>query len=77
MDFALILIQVVLLASSGFTLWQIWNYLHSEALPDDEPLGEERAKYITDRLDRIKYLLIAEVAVFVIKTVLDCLELFQ
>ena len=73
MDVAFILIQAVLIIAACVILWQIWKYLHSDLVPDNEPLGEERAKYITDRLDWIKYLMIAEVLVFVIKTVLDIL----
>ena len=77
MDAVLILIQAALLIAACVILWQIWNLLHSDPASENEPLGEERAKYITDRLDWIKYLMIAEVLVFVIKTFLDIWEIFQ
>ena len=75
MDMLLNVIQVVLIIATGVILWQLWKYTHSDLQPDDQPLGEERAKYMTDRLDWIKYLLIAEVAVLVVKAVLNILEL--
>lgn len=75
MDILLTVIQVALLIATGIILWQIWQYLHSELIPDDQPLGEDRAKYLTHRLDLIKYLLLAEAVVLIIKTVLRILEL--
>ena len=77
MDLILIVIPIVLIAASGIILWQIWGFLHSDKIPEDEPLGEERAKYLTDRLEWFQYLLVAEVVIFLIKTVLDFFELFQ
>ena len=74
MDVVFILIQAALIIAACVILWQIWNFLHSDSVPENEPLGEERTKYITDRLDRLKYLMIAEVAVFAVKTVLDIFE---
>ena len=63
MDILLTVIQVALLIATGIILWQIWQYLHSELIPDDQPLGEDRAKYLTHRLDLIKYLLLAEAVI--------------
>ena len=70
MDTVLTVILFVLLAAIGFLLWQIWNHLNSLPRPDDQPLDEEQAKYITDRLDWLKYLLIAEAVLFTIRIVL-------
>lgn len=75
MEIVFSIIMIVLLIATGILLWQIWQYLHSELIPDDQPLGEDRAKYLTHRLDLIKYLLIAEAVVLIIKTVLRILEL--
>lgn len=63
MDILLTVIQVALLIATGIILWQIWQYLHSELIQDDQPLGEARAKYLTHRLDLIKYLLLAEAVI--------------
>ncbi len=63
MEIVLSIIMIVLLIATGILLWQIWQYLHSELIPDDQPLGEARAKYLTHRLDLIKYLLLAEAVI--------------
>lgn len=75
MEIALTIIMLVLLIAIGIILWQIWQYLHSELIPDDQPLGEERAKYITDRLDWIKYLVIAEAVIAITIIILRTLAL--
>jgi len=46
----LLMVQIVVLIILGVLLWQIWRFLHNKDIPDDEPLGKERAKYITRRL---------------------------
>ena len=75
MEIVLSIIMIVLLIATGILLWQIWQYLHSELIPDDQPLGEDRAKYLTHRLDLIKYLLIAEAVITVARIFLKALAL--
>lgn len=75
MDILLTVIQVALLIATGIILWQIWQYLHSELIQDDQPLGEDRAKYLTHRLDLIKYLLLAEAVITVARIFLKALAL--
>ena len=50
LNYILTAAQIVVLIILGVLLWQIWRFLHSKDIPDDEPLGEVRSKYITRRL---------------------------
>lgn len=50
LNYILIAAQILVLLVIGVLLWQIWRFLHSKDIPDDEPLGEERTKYLTRRL---------------------------
>ena len=50
MQIMLIVAQIAVLLVIGLLLWQIWRFLKRNDVPDDEPLGEERAKFITQRL---------------------------
>lgn len=50
MQIFLIAAQITVLLVIGVLLWQIWRFLKSTDIPDDEPLGEERAKFMTLRL---------------------------
>ena len=50
MQIMLIVAQIAVLLVIGLLLWQIWRFLKRNDVPDDEPLGEERAKFMTLRL---------------------------
>ena len=50
LNYILLAAQIVVLIILGVLLWQIWRFLHSKEIPDDEPLGEKRATYLTRKL---------------------------
>ncbi len=50
---ALLAVQIAVLIVIGVLLWQIWHFLHRKDIPEDEPLGENRAKYLSHRLTAI------------------------
>ena len=50
MQIILIAAQIAVLLVIGVLLWQIWRFLKRSDIPDDEPLGEKLAKYLTRRL---------------------------
>ena len=70
----LIAVQIVVLIILGVLLWQIWHFLHSKDIPDDEPLGEERAKYITCRLTWIGICTAVEAVLQIVATILRFVE---
>ena len=49
LNYVLIAAQIVVFIILGVLLLQIWRFLHSKDIPDDEPLGKERAKYLSRR----------------------------
>lgn len=51
--YALIAVQIIVLLVLGVLLWQVWHFMRGKEIPDDEPLGEERAKYLKRRLTAI------------------------
>ncbi|MBE6977450.1 MAG: hypothetical protein E7438_02245 [Ruminococcaceae bacterium] len=48
MQIFLIAAQITVLLVIGLLLWQIWRKFKS--IPEDEVIGEDRAKYMTQRL---------------------------
>jgi len=74
MNIFLIILQVLLMVIIGITLWQIWSFLKRKDIPENEPLGEERAKYLTDRLNVLQVGFIMEAVVFVIHILLQIMD---
>ena len=70
MDIALIVIQIIALIIIGVLLCQIWKFLNRKDIPDDEVLGEERAKYLTDRLNILRVCFIVEAAASILQLIL-------
>ena len=70
----LIAVQIVVLIILGVLLWQIWRFLHSKDIPDDEPLGKERAKYLTRRATWICICVGLEAALQIASAILRFLE---
>ena len=74
MNDILIAVQIVVLIILGVLLWQIWRFLHSKDIPDDEPLGKERAKYLTRRATWICICVGLEAALQIASSILRFLE---
>ena len=62
--------QIIVLIIVAILLWQIWHYLHRKDIPEDEPLGEERANYLTRRLTALSVCAGIEVALTIAQAVL-------
>ena len=75
MQIFLIAAQITVLLVIGVLLWQIWRFLKSNDIPDDEPLGEERAKFMTLRLKWIAVCIGLEAALQITSAVLRMLEI--
>ena len=73
MQIFLIAAQISVLLVIGFLAWQIWRKFKS--IPDDEVIGEERAKYMTRRLKWIAVCIGLEAALQVAAAVLRILEI--
>ena len=71
----LLMVQIVVLIILGVLLWQIWRFLHNKDIPDDEPLGKERAKYITRRLTWIAICAGLEAALQITSAILRIFEI--
>lgn len=66
--------QIIVLIIAAILLWQIWHYLHRKDIPEDEPLGEVRAKYLTRRLSVLCVCAATEAALAIIQAVLRFVE---
>ena len=75
MQIMLIVAQIAVLLVIGLLLWQIWRFLKRNDVPDDEPLGEERAKFITRRLKWIAVCIGLEAALQIASAILRMLEI--
>ena len=73
MQIFLIAAQISVLLVIGFLAWQIWRKFKS--IPDDEVIGEERAKYMTRRLKWIAVCIGLEAALQVAAAVMRILEI--
>ena len=75
MQIILIAAQITVLLVIGVLLWQIWHFLKRSDLPDDEPLGEERAKYLTRRLTWLIVCFGLEAGLLIVSTILRILQI--
>ena len=73
-NYILIAAQTIVLIIIGVLLWQIWRFLHNKDIPDDEPLGKERTKYITRRLTWIGICAGSEAALQIASAILRFME---
>ena len=74
MQIFLIATQITVLLVIGVLLWQIWRFLRNKDIPDDEPLGEERAKYLTRRVTWIGICTVLEAALQIASAILRIVE---
>ena len=73
MQIFLIAAQISVLLVIGILAWQIWRKFKS--IPDDEVIGEERAKYMTRRLKWIALCVGLEAVLSITSAVLRVLEI--
>ena len=73
MQLILIATQIAVLLVIGVLLWQIWRKFKS--IPEDEIIGEERAKYMTLRLTLITVCSAVEIVLFIASAVLRALKI--
>ena len=66
--------QIAVLIAIGILLWQIWHLLHRKDIPEDEPLGEKRVKYLSHRLTAIGIGSVLEAALCIAQAVLRFME---
>ena len=74
MHYIILSAQITVLILAGILLWQIWYFLKRKDIPEDEPLGEERAKYLTRRLTVISVCAAVEAALAIAQAVLRFVE---
>ena len=72
LNYILIATQIIVLLIIGTLVWQILCKFKS--IPEDEIVGEERAKYMTQRLQAIVVCSAIEMMLLVAATVLRILE---
>ena len=73
LNYILIATQIIVLLIIGTLVWQILCKFKS--IPEDEIVGEERAKYMTQRLQAIVVCSAIEMMLLVAATVLRILEI--
>lgn len=66
----LIVLQIVILFIIGILLWQIWHFLNNDSIPDDKPLGKERTKSLTNRLNALMVCFTVEAILAIVQAVL-------
>ena len=66
--------QIIVLIIAAILLWQIGHYLHRKDIPEDEPLGEVRAKYLTRRLTVLSVCAVEEAVLAITQAVLRFVE---
>lgn len=74
LNYILMAAQIIVLIALGILLWQVWHFFKRKDIPDDEPLGEERAKYLTRRLTVICICAAVEAALQIASAILRFLE---
>ena len=75
MQILLIAAQIAVLLVIGLLLWQIWHFLKRGDISDEEPLGEERAKYFSRKLTWLIVCFGLEAGLQIISTILRILSL--
>ena len=74
MHYVLLAAQVIALGIAITIIGQIWCFLKRKDIPEDEPLGEERANYLTRRLTALSVCAIIEASLIIAQAVLRFVE---
>ena len=74
LNYFLIAAQIIVFIIIGILLWQIWRKFKS--IPEDEIVGETRAKYMTRRLTWIAICAWLEAALQIASAILRFVEAF-
>ena len=74
MHYVLLAAQVIALGIAITIIGQIWYFLKRKDIPEDEPLGEERANYLTRRLTALSVCAIIEASLMIAQAVLRFVE---
>ena len=74
MHYVLLAAQVIALGIAITIIGQIWYFLKRKDIPEDEPLGEERANYLTRRLTALSVCAIIEASLTIAQAVLRFME---
>ena len=72
--YLLLTTQIIVLIIAGILLWQIWHFLNRKDIPQEEPLGKQRAKYLTRRLTALSVCAVIEAALAITQAVLRFIE---
>jgi membrane protein implicated in regulation of membrane protease activity len=72
--YLLLTTQIIVLIIAGILLWQIWHFLKRKDIPQEEPLGKQRAKYLTRRLTALSVCAVIEAALAITQAVLRFIE---
>ena len=62
--------QIIVLIVAGILLWQILHCVKRKDIPQEEPLGEQRAKYLTQRLTGLSVCAVTEAALMLTQIIL-------
>ena len=71
MMYALLALEILVLLIIVYSWLQIWRFLHRKDIPEDEPLGETRAKYLTKRLNIIGICAVLEAVLLIVTSILN------
>lgn len=71
MLYALLALEILVLLIIVFSWLQIWFFLHKKDIPEDEPLGEAKAKYLTKRLNIIGICAVLEAVMLIATSILN------
>lgn len=74
MHHLLIAAQLIVLILAGILLRQIWHFLKCKDIAEEEPLGEQRTKYLTHRLTGLSICAVIEAALAITQAVLRFVE---
>jgi hypothetical protein len=72
--YLLLAAQIIVLMIAGVLLWQIWRFVKHKDIPEDEPLGDDRAKYLTRRLTALSVCAVMEAVLCIAQAVLRFVE---
>ena len=68
MNYVIAIFQLLFLIAALVLLWQLWRKF--KQIPEDEVIGEERAKYMTKRLNILAVCFAAEAVLSIVQLVL-------
>ena len=72
--YLLLAAQIIVLMIAGVLLWQIWRFVKHKDIPEDEPLGDDQAKYLTRRLTALSVCAVMEAVLSIAQAVLRFVE---